>query len=64
MCREICDGAGADICDGAPLTCSSLLYIGSYKYFHHFQLFDAKKKALLISKNLQSAQNVLQILAN
>ena len=23
MCREICDGAGMGICDGAPSTCSS-----------------------------------------
>ena len=23
MCREICDSAGAGICDGAPSTCSS-----------------------------------------
>ena len=23
MCREICDGAGAGICDGVPSTCSS-----------------------------------------
>ena len=23
MCMEIWDGAGAGICDGAPLTCSS-----------------------------------------
>ena len=23
MCTEICDGAGAGICDGAPSTCSS-----------------------------------------
>ena len=43
MCREICDGAGMGICDGVPSTCSSLLYIVSYKYFHHFQLFDVKK---------------------
>ena len=26
MCRELCDGAGAGICDGAPSTCSSLFY--------------------------------------
>ena len=25
MCSEICDGAGAGLCDGPPLTCSSLL---------------------------------------
>ena len=25
MCAEICDGAGAGICDGAPSTWSSLL---------------------------------------
>ena len=25
MCREICDGAGARICDGVSSTCSSLL---------------------------------------
>ena len=24
MCRELCDGAGAGICDGALSTCSSL----------------------------------------
>ena len=23
MCKEICDGAGAGICDGSPSTCSS-----------------------------------------
>ena len=23
MCRDICDGAGAGICDGVPSTCSS-----------------------------------------
>ena len=23
MCAEICDGAGAGICDGAPLSCFS-----------------------------------------
>ena len=27
MCMGICDGAGAGICDGAPLTCSSLLLL-------------------------------------
>ena len=27
MCREICDGAGAGICDGTLLTCSSLSHI-------------------------------------
>ena len=26
MCREICDGAGAGICDGAPSTCSSFFF--------------------------------------
>ena len=26
MCTEICDGAGAGICDGTPLTCFSLLF--------------------------------------
>ena len=26
MCTEICDGADAGICDGAPSTCSSELY--------------------------------------
>ena len=25
MCTEICDGAGAGICDGSPSTCSSLV---------------------------------------
>ena len=25
MCTEICDGAGAAICDGPPSTCSRLL---------------------------------------
>ena len=25
MCKEICDGSGAGICDGAPSTCSSFL---------------------------------------
>ena len=25
MCIEICDGAGAGICDGVPSTCSSLI---------------------------------------
>ena len=25
MCAEICDGAGVEICDGAPSTCSSLI---------------------------------------
>ena len=28
MCMEICDGAGAGICDVMPLTCSSFI-------FHH-----------------------------
>ena len=26
MCKEICDGAGAGICDGAPSTCSSVSF--------------------------------------
>ena len=26
-CAEICDGAGAGICDGAPSTCSSLILV-------------------------------------
>ena len=26
MCMEICDGAGAGICDGSPSTCSSSSY--------------------------------------
>ena len=25
MCTDICDGAGAGICDGAPSTCSRFL---------------------------------------
>ena len=25
MCAEICDGASTGICDGVPLTCSSLI---------------------------------------
>ena len=27
MCTEICDGADAGICDGAPSTCSSFVFI-------------------------------------
>ena len=27
MCREICDGAGAGIRDGAPSTCSSYIFV-------------------------------------
>ena len=27
MCTEICDGAGAEIGDGSPSTCSSFIYI-------------------------------------
>ena len=30
MCMEICDYAGAGICDGSPLTCSSSL-VGFYE---------------------------------
>ena len=29
MCTEICDGAGAGICDGSPSTCSTLYLPGS-----------------------------------
>ena len=27
MCTEICDGAGARICDGSPSTCSTFIFI-------------------------------------
>ena len=27
MCTEICDGTGAGICDGSPLTCSSFFIV-------------------------------------
>ena len=27
ICTEICDGAGAGICDGVPSTCSSLHFV-------------------------------------
>ena len=27
MCREICDGTGAGICNGMPSTCSSLICV-------------------------------------
>ena len=26
MCTEICNGAGAGICDGAPSTCSGFIF--------------------------------------
>ena len=36
MCREICDGSGAGICDGAPLTCSSVVLEEKiFKGFYH-----------------------------
>ena len=31
ICTEICDGAGAGICDGAASTCSSYLLKSSVK---------------------------------
>ena len=36
MCMEICDGAGAGICDGLPSTCSSSVYSQALIIvFHH-----------------------------
>ena len=33
MCMEICNGAGAGKCDGAPSTCSSCVYnLNGYQY--------------------------------
>ena len=37
MCREICDGTGAGICDGAPSTCSSLLQVNFFTHFFPFK---------------------------
>ena len=33
MCTEICDGAGAGICDGVPSTCSSYVYVFLFLIF-------------------------------
>ena len=32
MCMEICNGTGAGICDGVPLTCSSVFCFQSQCY--------------------------------
>ena len=32
MCTEICDGPGAEICDGSPSTCSSFLSFLQFRY--------------------------------
>ena len=46
MCTEICDGAGAGICDGAPSICSSLKM--SLLYFVFMVSFT---KILLLNAN-------------
>ena len=33
MCTEICDGAGAGICYGAPSTCSSISSVNVIIYY-------------------------------
>ena len=42
LCSEICNSAGAGICDGTPSTCSSIeLYIAIYKRDLHVQVSSA-----------------------
>ena len=38
MCREICNGSGARICDGAPSTCSSFVYVELSYYNYEIYL--------------------------
>ena len=37
MCAEICNGAGAGICNGAPLTCTSYIFFFFYYYYHFIE---------------------------